>query len=81
MKSRSSQGVGNKVDLDYDIETMRITDSGEDSSQQGPRSSIMDSIKTRSQVAKSDEDIDTAKVTADIQSSKLKQLLGQIKQV
>jgi hypothetical protein len=40
----------------------------------------MDSIKTRSQVAKPEEDKDTAKVTADIQSSKLKQLLGQIKQ-
>jgi replicative DNA helicase len=80
MKSRSSQGVGNKVDLDYDIETMRITDNGEDTNQQGPRSSIMDSIKTRSQVAKPDEDMDTAKVTADVQGTKLRQLLGQIKQ-
>jgi replicative DNA helicase len=81
MKSRSSQGVGNKVDLDYDIETMRITDSGEDSNQQGPRSSIMDSIKTRSQFVKPDDDEEAApKVTADVQSTKLKQLLGQIKQ-
>jgi replicative DNA helicase len=81
MKSRSSQGVGNKVDLDYDIETMRITDSGEDSSQQGPRSSIMDSIKAKSQFVKpADDEEAVPKVTADIQSTKLKQLLGQIKQ-
>jgi len=30
MKSRSSTGVGQKIDLDYNIETMRITDSGSD---------------------------------------------------
>jgi len=79
MKSRSSQGVGNKVDLDYDIETMRISDSGEESNQQGPRSSIMDSIKAKS-VIKSDDDNEAPKVNADIQSNKLKQLLGVIKQ-
>ncbi len=78
MKSRSSQGVGNKVDLDYDIETMRISDSGEDSTQQGPRPSIMDSIKTKSSIKADDNDI--PKISADVQSNKLKQLLGQIKQ-
>jgi replicative DNA helicase len=79
MKSRSSQGVGNKVDLDYDIETMRISDSGEESIHQGPRSSIMDSIKAKS-IIKSDDDNEAPKVNADIQSNKLKQLLGVIKQ-
>jgi hypothetical protein len=48
---------------------------------QGPKPSIMDSIKARSQVARSDDDEDdTPKITADVQSNKLKQLLGQIKQ-
>jgi hypothetical protein len=28
MKSRSSTGVGQKIDLEYNIETMRITDEG-----------------------------------------------------
>jgi hypothetical protein len=79
MKSRSSQGVGNKVDLDYDIETMRISDSGEDMTSQGPKPSIMDSIKARSQVARSADEEDTPKITADVQSNKLKQLLGTIK--
>jgi KaiC/GvpD/RAD55 family RecA-like ATPase len=30
MKSRSSTGVGQKIDLEYNIETMRITDLGEE---------------------------------------------------
>jgi hypothetical protein len=59
---------------------MRITDPGEDMTSQGPKPSIMDSIKARSTVAQSDDDEDTPRVTADIQSSKLKQLLGTIKQ-
>jgi len=84
MKSRSSQGVGNKVDLDYNIETMRITDAGLDESGHAfgnggpPKPSILDSIKAKSQI-KSDNENDTPKITADVQSNKLKQLLGQIK--
>ena len=83
MKSRSSQGVGNKVDLDYNIETMRITDAGLDESGHAfgnggpPRPNILDSIKVKSQIK---DDTEHSKVTADIQSSKLKQLLGTIKQ-
>ncbi len=82
MKSRSSQGVGNKVDLDYNIETMRITDTGGDDAPGSgyggsPKPSILDSIKTRSQIK--DDNTDTPKITADIQSNKLKKLLGQIK--
>jgi KaiC/GvpD/RAD55 family RecA-like ATPase len=55
MKSRSSTGVGNKVDLDYNIETMRITDPGEDA-QGTPGTlkpqvgSIMASIKSKSTI-------------------------------
>jgi len=86
MKSRSSTGVGQKIDLEYNIETMRITDSGEsaDESSGGfvKKPSIYDSIKTQSRVTESvDADSgDVSKVTADVQSAKLKQLLGQIKQ-
>ena len=96
MKSRSSTGVGQKIDLEYNIETMRITDEGGDeNSHNKPQSSIMDSIKARSQVASADSgsnsqpwekprpreghDPLSGKVTADVQSNKLKQLLGQIK--
>ena len=65
---------------------MRITDAGLDETGHAfgnggpPRPSIMDSIKARSQLTKSDNDEDTPKITADVQSNKLKQLLGQIKQ-
>ena len=84
MKSRSSTGVGHKIDLEYNIETMRITDPGEDTSQQGggvAKSAIYESIKAKSRVASDSEpEQDVPKITADVQSNKLKQLLGQIKQ-
>ena len=100
MKSRSSTGVGQKIDLEYNIETMRITDEGGDegTGYNKPQSSIMDSIKARSQVKPAEGESssppweratgtpawekppqETGKVTADVQSAKLKQLLGQIK--
>jgi hypothetical protein len=67
---------------------MRITDPGEDA---GPvnsfaKGNLLDSIKTKStmingtETANSAEREDTVKITADVQSAKLKQLLGQIKQ-
>jgi hypothetical protein len=111
MKSRSSTGVGQKIDLEYNIETMRITDEGGDegTGYNRPQSSLMDSIKAKSQLKPADPDSpgststkwekptgthawdyqsggkeltpDAAeKITADVQSTKLKQLLGQIKQ-
>ena len=98
MKSRSSTGVGQKIDLEYNIETMRITDEGGDEGGYNkPQSNIMESIKARSQVKAADAETDssapwepasstrgryadTPKVSADVQSSKLKQMLGKIKQ-
>jgi hypothetical protein len=88
MKSRSSTGVGMKIDLDYNIETMRITDPGEEA---GPvnsfaKGNLLDSIKAKSTLSTSNEpspfhadDEDSGKITADVQSAKLKQLLGKIK--
>ena len=83
MKSRSSTGVGQKIDLEYNIETMRITDPGESPDAQGlrPQGNIYDQIKAKSRMTGNvDEDTgEVSKVTADVQSSKLKQLLGTIK--
>jgi KaiC/GvpD/RAD55 family RecA-like ATPase len=47
MKSRSSTGVGQKIELEYNIDTMRITDPGESASSNSGNqvSSIMDRIK------------------------------------
>jgi len=102
MKSRSSTGVGQKIDLEYNMDTMRITDAGgdEEGFSKRPSSSFMDQIKAKSNVSNSSTSESTApkferatgtpawekgpqeqgKVSADVQSSKLKQLLGQIKQ-
>jgi KaiC/GvpD/RAD55 family RecA-like ATPase len=95
MKSRSSTGVGQKIDLEYNIETMRITDEGGDEGGYNkPQSSILDSIKARSKINADaggvgerptgtpawEKPMDQGRVTAEVQSSKLKQLLGQIKQ-
>jgi replicative DNA helicase len=82
MKTRSSSGVGQKVELEFDIESLRIRDLAEDQ-QTGSgfpqKSNIYDSIKAKSTLSKeSDEEV--GKITADVQSNKLKQLLGQIKQ-
>ena len=84
MKSRSSTGVGQKVDLEYNIETMRITDLGEDEQQSSgfvKKNNVLDSIKTSSSFKRPEinDNEDTGKVTADVQSAKLKQLLGSIK--
>ena len=85
MKSRSSTGVGQKIDLEYNIETMRITDSGEsaDESSGGfiKKPSIYDSIKTQSKIVEKTDSttVEIEKINADVQSAKLKQLLGKIK--
>ena len=86
MKSRSSTGVGMKVDLDYNIETMRITDEGgEDEPKQATPSQIMDKIKTTSQVGSVNSAVQNTidqterPVVADAQSAKLKSLLNSLK--
>ena len=87
MKSRSSTGVGMKVDLEYNIETMRITDPGEDAANsygQPNPDSIMNRIKNSSKVTEA-TDPDTGEVTnalsikADVNGSKLKSMLAGIK--
>jgi replicative DNA helicase len=83
MKSRSSTGVGMKIDLDYNIETMRITDSGEDASQSGRSAptSIMEQIKSKSTVINNDtgEISDPPAVRAEVGGNKLKSMLADIK--
>jgi KaiC/GvpD/RAD55 family RecA-like ATPase len=83
MKSRSSTGVGNKIDLTYNIETMRITDEGEEDAgnRQSAPSSIMSQIKARATVDESTgEVVDSAPVKADFGgNNKLKQMLASLK--
>ena len=87
MKSRSSTGVGHKIDLEYNIETMRITDPGIDANENSfgpPRASIMDQIKDPvKQIARPEAKpgagLDVATVSAEAQSSKLKSMLAGLK--
>ena len=84
MKSRSSTGVGMKIDLDYNIETMRITDSGgEDGGTGAPSMNIYQSLKPTSNLTPSQRHPEepAAHVGGEVQSVKLKQLLNQIKPV
>ena len=81
MKSRSSTGVGMKIDLDYSIETMRITDPGisdsGDSGYKSTASAVMDRIKSASTVA---EKTDVAPVRGvEVESSKLRTMLSGLK--
>ena len=82
MKTRSSSGVGMKVDLEYDLETLRITDPGEEAQESGLRgvgaTNILSQIKTGSTVAPTE---DTPKVQATVDSSKLKSMLAGLKKV
>jgi len=77
MKTRSSSGVGQKIDLEYNMETLRIIDAGEDEQANIPQSSIMDQIKTKSTTTTTEQ----PKVNAQVDSSKLKSMLAGLKKV
>jgi len=77
MKTRSSSGVGQKIDLEYNMETLRIIDAGEDEQANKPQSSIMDQIKTKSNTTTTEQ----PRVNAQVDSSKLKSMLAGLKKV
>jgi KaiC/GvpD/RAD55 family RecA-like ATPase len=95
MKSRSSTGVGQKIDLEYNIETMRITDTGEDESSASgnggygkPSMNILNQIKTSTTVNNALpqpkegwnlEDNTSPPPSATVESTKLKQMLAGLK--
>tara|TARA_E500000178_G_scaffold355526_1_gene428465 strand:+ start:1175 stop:2572 length:1398 start_codon:yes stop_codon:yes gene_type:complete len=83
MKTRSSSGVGQKIDLEFDVESLRIRDLGEDEEYQQFKkqsSSIYDQLKNKDNagvVTAPDEE--AGKITASVQSSKLKDMLAGLK--
>lgn len=87
MKTRSSSGVGQKVDLEFDIESLRIRDLADDPDYQEFKKrapSIYDSIKAKSTMnLNSESDAAVAdqpgKITADVESTKLRQMLAGLK--
>lgn len=81
MKTRSSSGVGQKVDLEFDIDSLRIRDLAEEEDNKDFKKrsgTIFDNIKPKSQVNAPVAE-QSGKIDASVQSSKLKQLLNQIK--
>ena len=84
MKTRSSSGVGQKVELEFDIETLRIRDLAEDSEYskfKKQSSTIYDQIKTKSEVSNSNAvPVDEpGKIEVGVNSNKLKQMLAGLK--
>jgi len=72
MKTRSSSGVGQKVDLEFDVDTLRIRDLGED--EEKKPGNIYSQIKSTTETDK-----EVGKITASVQSSKLKDMLAGLK--
>ena len=61
MKTRSSSGVGQKVDLEFDVDTLRIRDLAEDPEYQQFKkqtSTIYDNLKTKSKVSPTEPNTD-----------------------
>jgi hypothetical protein len=89
MKTRSSSGVGQKIELEFNIETLRITDPNPEGEtyQKPPQPSpndIMSKLKATSNVIDQETGeilVDTTekRVVADVQSTKLKHLLNSLK--
>ena len=83
MKTRNSSGVNKKIDLDFDVNCLRITDNGEQTAepQTDKITQMMSQIKTGSRVStrSAAEDQVGRTVTADVQGSKLKSMLAQLK--
>ena len=85
MKTRSSSGVGQKVDLEFNLESLRITDPGEEGQSESggfggqKPGAIMDQIKSTSSVTPISQPQESAKVNAGVDSTKLKQMLAGLK--
>jgi archaellum biogenesis ATPase FlaH len=85
MKTRSSSGVGQKLDLEFNIETLRITDLPEDEqeSTNGANrgtSSIIENLKRKTEISRTepDEGASVGKVRASVESSKLREILNNM---
>ena len=85
MKTRSSSGVGMKVDLEFNLESLKISDLPEDeqeSTSGGNRgtSSIIDSIKRKTEIQREEptDGVSVGKVRAQVESTKLREILNNM---
>jgi len=82
MKTRSSSGVGQKIDLEYCIDSLRISDLDEEqgygsNTTQSAGTTLLNSIKQRGTVSDPQQG-SSPKVRANVESSKLRQLLNNL---
>jgi len=87
MKTRNSGGVGQKIDLEFDLDTLRIRDCDDDddnsygSAPQATSGGIMDRIKRGGGTTPADNPSDGAsapKIRAETDSTKLKQFINNL---
>jgi len=83
MKTRSSSGVGQKIDLEFDVDSLRIRDLDDDDDQQSystqRSNTVFDQIK-RGTTTNEEPDAGTSapKIKAEADSTKLKQFLNNL---
>jgi hypothetical protein len=89
MKTRSSSGVGAKIDLGFDVDTLRIFDLGEDAEEAptagagGSSSAIANALKRTNNTAPTsadapDEGAPAPKIRAQTDSTKLRDFLNNL---
>ena len=90
MKTRSSSGVGQKVDLEFDLDSLRIRDLGEDEAySNAPKPSIYEGLKKTSTVIDKEtgeivrasdptEGSNIGKIKGVTQSSKIREMLANL---
>jgi archaellum biogenesis ATPase FlaH len=86
MKTRSSSGVGQKIDLEFNIDTLRITDPGEDGQTEPDVTSRAGTIlnnlqRTTSIINNNDPTVGSSiKKNVVVETSKLRQLLNNLEE-
>ena len=87
MKTRSSSGVGQKIDLEFNIDSLRITDCDDvesygNQNSQSAGSSLLSSIKSRQTIDPTTGEVSLGalapKVKAQVESSKLREILNNL---
>ena len=85
MKTRNSSGVGQKIDLGFDLDTLRIIDIDDDeqdqatASQGGGASSIVNALKrTNTPSETPDEGVPAGKIRAETDSTKLRAFINNL---
>ena len=92
MKTRSSSGVGHKVDLEFDIDTLRIRNLEEEEGKEQfsyKTSAVYDTLKQKSKISTDKTDaqsrvpdptkgVTVGKVKAEVEGTKLRKLLNEL---